>query len=288
MQELDNQAIESSDVAAPEPITTEPAKEVVNDNAAESENEDKGGAEEVAQNKDDSEDELGDEPFPKKATRALERRNKKINKLRARVAELEAAQAQPSQGEQVNHMQPPEGLKEPQEDDFEDYAEYLEAKGEYKAELKYAEKMAQAEQNQVVQNQQQWVQERAKYVDERAAQAVESIPELQGLYQENQDIIEGYGDFTKMAFLEAEKPELAFYALAKEGRLEELDGLSPSRIAREIALAEIRGEKLAKSPPVSKAPAPIKKPQGGGTRSKTLDDMSPTELLNHLRKSKRK
>jgi len=277
MQELENQAIENSEVVVEEPVTTEPTEEVV----AETED----VIEDIAEDSDEIGEEAGNEPFPKKASRALERKNKRINKLRARVAELEAVQPQ-RQGEQITTPSP-EGLNEPQEDDFDDYAEYLEAKGEYKAERKYADREAEAAQMQSVESQQQWVRERAKYVDDRAALAAETIPELEGLYRENQDIIEGYGDYTKMAFLEADKPELAFYALAQEGRLEELDGLSPSRVAREIALAEIRGEKLSKARPVSKAPAPIKQVRGGGTRSRSLDDMSPSELLNHLKKSKR-
>lgn len=284
MQEATNQAIENNEVVVEEPVTqvesTEEVKEVEEVDVAEDNKED--NEEENLVEGEESEEH--DDPFPKKATRALERRNKKINKLRARVAELEASQ--PVQNEQVN-ISEPEGLNAPQEDDYEEYAEYLEAKGEYKANKKFADERAQATEQQEAESQMQWVQQRAKYVDDRAAEAVKTIPELDGLYRENQDIIESYSNEAKMAFLEADKPELAFYALATEGRLEELDGMSPSKIAREIALAEIRGEELSKTRPVSKAPAPIKAVRGSSPRTKTLDDMSPTQLLNHLKKSKR-
>jgi len=280
MQEVENQATENSEVVVVEPI-------IENETVEATETED------VAEDNPEKNVEAGDsgddednERFPKKAERALERRNKKINKLRAEVAELRAMQSQPAQVEQVTNSNLPDGLSEPQEDDFDDYADYLEAKGEYKAERKYADKAAKADDQQAFESQQQWVQERAKYVDDRAAKAAEAIPELDGLYRENQDIIEGWNDAAKMAFLEADKPELAFYALVTEGKLEGLDGLSPTRIAREIALAEIRGEKLTKQRPVSNAPAPIKKARGSGTRSKTLDDMSPSELLKHLKSNK--
>ena len=106
------------------------------------------------------------------------------------------------------------------------------------------------------------------------------------MYRENQDIIEGYNDATKLAFLEADKPELAFYALASEGKLEDLDKMTPTRAARVIALAEIKGEEMSKARPVSKAPAPIQQAKGTGTRRKTLDDMSPSELIAHLKKHK--
>lgn len=285
MQEHANQAIENNEVIVDQPIEETPTEEVeapqaedlVEDNAEEEK-------EEVVEGEEE------DTPFPKKATRALERRNKKINKLRAEKAELEEKLAKyannPEPKEQQIDNNPVDGLVEPQEDDFEDYASYLEAKGEYKVRKEYAAKEAQAQQHREFESQQRWVQERAQYVDDRAAKAAEALPELNGLYMENQDVIEGYSHATKLAFLEAEKPEMAFYALASEGKLESLDSMSPTMVAREIAFAEIRGEKLAKGRPQSKAPAPIKTAKGTGTRRKVLDDMSPSELLEHLRKNK--
>lgn len=311
MTEQTNQAIENSEVTVAEPIINEEAnveetppvddspeesQEAPEDNNEES-NEESEDSEEDNQTDEDSDDEH-DEKFPKKAERALERRNKKINKLRAREAELLAKQAELEQKLEAYTKNPelkdkqahedfqPEGLREPQEDDFEDYASYLEAKGEYKVRKELAAKEAEAQQQEFQQSQQQWVQERAAYVDERAAKAIESIPELNGLYKENQDIIEGYNDSIKIAFLEADKPELAFYALAKEGRLEELESMSPMKVSREIALAEIRGEKLSKTRPVSKAPAPIKPKKGTATRQKSIADMSPSELIAYSKKIK--
>ena len=241
-------------------------------------------------NDEDSDDEDSDdsnERFPKKAERALERRNKKINKLRLEKAELEQMLMQYTQEkEQVNNTQN-EGLREPREEDFEDYAEYWEARGAFKVKKEYADREQEYMHRNEQESQQKWFRDRAAYVDERAAKAVESIPELNGLYSENQDIIEGYTDATKIAFLESEKPELAFYALASEGRLEELDLMSPYKLAREIALAEIRGEKMSKTRPQSNAPAPINKPKSSGVKRKMLDDMSPKELLAHLKQSKK-
>jgi hypothetical protein len=291
MQE--NQATENNEVIVDQPIE-ENLQEAVETKEEEITTEEEIAETEAPENNEldsdgDGEDE--NDPFPKKATRALERRNKKINKLRAEKAELEQKLASyannpPPQEQQIDNQSIPDGLKEPQEDDFEDYAEYLKAVGKFEVEREYATKEAQAQQQREVESQQQWVRQRAEQIDARAAEVVKTIPELEGLYRENQDIIEGYSNTTKMAFLEADAPEMAFYALAQEGRLEELDGMTPTKIAREIALAEIRGQKLSKSRPQSKAPAPIKKAKGTGTRRKTLDDMSPSELLNHLKNNK--
>lgn len=293
MQET-NQAIES-EVITEQPIESQQSEETVSDEVVSdveqelnNDTEQEGVEEEreVSEELESGEELEHEEKFPKKAERALERRNKKINKLRAENAELQRAiqeyQATPPQPEDLTAQ----GLQEPKEDDFGDYADYLKAVGKYEADKEYATKQVEATQQQYQQQQQQWVQERAQYVDQRAAEAVKNIPELNGLYQENQDIIEGYSNETKIAFLEADKPELAFYALAKEGKLEQLDTMSPSRIAREIALAEIKGEEMSKARPVSKAPAPIKPAKGTGTSRKTLDDMSPSELIAHIKKQK--
>jgi hypothetical protein len=294
MQEVENQAIENNEVVVEQPIVETESTEEVESTGVEDVVEDieEDSTEEIAEDGDSEVDEDGEEKFPKKAERALERRNKKIKKFRTENAELReklaAYESQPQPREQISNDATPEGLSVPQEEDFEDYADFLRAEGEYKVRKEMAIHEANAQEQKFVESQQQWVQQRAQEVDLRAAEAAKTIPELEGLYRENQDIIEGYSDATKLAFLEAEKPELAFYALAQEGKLEELDGMSPMGVARAIALAEIKGEKLAKVRPVSKAPAPIKPARGSSPKRVTLDDMSPTELLEYLKKQKRK
>lgn len=276
----ENQALENSNVESP--IENQ---EVGNTEAESTEVESQDTEEEqTTEDSNNEEDEIDDVEFPKKATRALERRNKKINKLRAEKAELEQKLAMFSQQQEQVSKPSIEGLKEPQEDDFTDYAEYLKAVGRYEAKKEYATKEAEAEFGRTVASQQVWVQQRAKQIDEVAAETAKTIPDLQGLYRMNQDIIEGFDDATKIAFLEADAPVLAFYALAKEGKLEELSSMSPTRIAREIALAEIRGEKLAKAVPQSKAPAPIKKAKASGVRKTSVMDMTPSELIKHIEK----
>lgn len=299
MQNEENQAIESDVVVAGQPIQEQAPEEVVTEEVVEQvdespEEETEEEQEESTEDIDDSKDveeSDDDERFPKKAERALERRNKKINKLRAENAELQQQLAEykanpPQPREQVGDDFIPEGLEAPREEDYDNYADYLVEKGKYEVKKEHAMEEAKALQQRQIESQQAWAQERSQYVNERAAEAVKTIPELDGLYTENQDIIEGYSDHIKLAFLEAEKPEMAFYALASEGGLEKLEDLSPMGVAREVALAEIRGEKLAKQRPTSKAPAPIKKAKGTGTKRKSLADMKPSELINYAKNNK--
>jgi hypothetical protein len=287
----ENQAILNDEIIVDQPIedNLQEAASIENDEV--DVDEDNETNEIDSDENDDDTDEEGDETkAPKKVLRALERRNKKINRLRAEKAALEqklASYNQQAEQKQVVTKSIPDGLEMPQEDDFEDYAEYLKAVGKFEVRQEYAQKEAQSTFEREMASQQQWVQQRAAQVDVRAAEAAKNIPELEGLYRENQDIIEGYSNAVKMAFLEADAPEMAFYALAQEGRLEELDGMSPTRVAREIALAEIRGEKLSKTRPQSKAPAPIKPAKATGTRRKNLDDMEPSELIAYLNKQKK-
>jgi hypothetical protein len=287
----ENQAILNDEIIVDQPIEDNLQEAAPIENDEVDVDEDNETDEIDSDESDDDTDEEGDETkAPKKVLRALERRNKKINRLRAENAELKQSLAsynQQAEQKQVVTKSIPDGLEMPQEDDFEDYAEYLKAVGKFEVRQEYAQKEAQSTFEREMASQQQWVQQRAAQVDVRAAEAAKNIPELEGLYRENQDIIEGYSNAVKMAFLEADAPEMAFYALAQEGRLEELDGMSPTRVAREIALAEIRGEKLAKTRPQSKAPAPIKPAKATGTRRKNLDDMEPSELIAYLNKQKK-
>ena len=287
----ENQAILNDEIIVDQPIEENLQEAAPIENDEVEVDEDNETDEVDSDESDDDTDEEGDETkVPKKVSRALERRNKKINKLRAENAELKQSLAsynQQAEQKQVVTKPIPDGLEMPQEDDFEDYAEYLKAVGKFEVRQEYAQKEAQSAFEREMASQQQWVQQRAAQVDVRAAEAAKNIPELEGLYRENQDIIEGYSNAVKMAFLEADAPEMAFYALAQEGRLEELDGMSPTRVAREIALAEIRGEKLSKTRPQSKAPAPIKPAKATGTRRKNLDDMEPSELIAYLNKQKK-
>jgi hypothetical protein len=246
----ENQAILNDEIIVAQPIEDNLQEAALIENDEVDVDEDNETDEIDSEESDDDTDEEGDETkAPKKVLRALERRNKKINRLRAENAELKQSLAsynQQAEQKQVVTKSIPDGLEMPQEDDFEDYAEYLKAVGKFEVRQEYAQKEAQSTFEREMASQQQWVQQRAAQVDVRAAAAAKNIPELEGLYRENQDIIEGYSNAVKMAFLEADAPEMAFYALAQEGRLEELDGMSPTRVAREIALAEIRGEKLSK------------------------------------------
>jgi len=106
------------------------------------------------------------------------------------------------------------------------------------------------------------------------------VPEYAALVKENNDYLNMLPDSVQEAFLEADNAPLALYALMKEGRLEDLEDLSPSRIAMEVGRAEERGKAYLSS--VKKAtntPPPIESLKGTGRATKDLDSMSVEELM---------
>ena len=215
------------------------------------------------------------EEFPKKAQNAISRRDKKINKqqaelddLRRQVEALQKAQA------------PAEPKKEdgpPNEDDFESYADYLRADVAYRAKeqigKEFNDRDEKAKQDQAEQAQAQWVESKQQDIVGKLQKAKESISDLPQVWEENIDILDAMPQHVEYAFYDAEDPVSAFYALAKEGKLESLSQMSPGRAAMEIARAEARGQSLVSPKKPSRAPEPIKGAKGTGKFNKTLDSM---------------
>jgi hypothetical protein len=241
-------------------------------------------ADEVAQPETEGEPEAPkvdeDVPFPKKAVNAISRRDKQIGSLKAekqalaaRIAELEAKQT--PQGKDNSNG--------PSEDDFDNYAEYLKAVARHEAKQELEQGKKAQEQSQSAEKEQLWVAQREDYIAEQANKIIESSPELKQLVEENADILDSFPYHVSRAFLEAENAPLAFIALAKEGKLEQLATMSPMQVAAVIAKAELRGEALIKTKPITKAPVPMSSAKGTGAGAKSLDNMSPDEIRGWLK-----
>lgn len=212
-------------------------------------------------------------PFPKKAVNALSRRDKQIGKLQAQLAADRAELAK---------YREQQTKSEPKEESFDNYGEYLEAKARVKFEQEQSERAKQQQEQTTSSEREAWLAERESYAIDKARSAINSIPEYRQLLVENADIVQGFPPHIADAFYEAEEPALAFLALAKEGRLDELLKMSPSKAAIEIGKAEIRGEALSKAKQITKAPRPIDSLKGTGSSNKTLESMNSAELLKWM------
>lgn len=215
-----------------------------------------------------------DVPFPKKAVNALSRRDKQIGKLQAQLA---AERAETAKYREQQPKSPTDNS--PKEESFDNYGEYLKAIARYEAKQELSENSRQQETQQSAIREEAWVNERSEYATERAKKAIETIPEYKQLFMEHADVLQSLPPHLERAFLEADAPEMAFYALAKEGRLEALLDMSPARAAMEIGRAEVRGEALSKARPVTRTPAPIQGVKGAAGSTKTLDTMNSGELM---------
>jgi hypothetical protein len=216
--------------------------------------------------------------FPKKAVNAISRRDKIIAKERAEKAALAAEleqyrsqiQAKPPQNNQGN------ANGAPKEDDFDNYGDFL------KAEILYNIKQEQAQQQEQLNKKQQdyqrqiWEEQRTQEIAQKAESHKAEIPDFAQVVEENADYLDDLPEQIQQAFLEADDASLAFYNLAKEGKLEALAAMSPYRAAMEIAMAQSKKPQLNR---VTNAPNPIKSVQGRGSVTKDVSEMSGEELL---------
>jgi hypothetical protein len=224
-----------------------------------------------------------DTPFPKKAVNAISRRDKAIGKLRAQYeaarTELEAIRASQQQATQ---KQPNANDGAPKEADYKSYAEYLEARADWIAEQKIAAKFAErdSKQKEAQETEQEaaWRNERIAAVDKAGADFSKEYPDVEALYQENIKTLQELPDTHKKALLAADNVPLAFYNLAKEGKLEDLADMSLEDARVEIRVAQLNQP----AKPKSKAPAPLAAARGSVAPSKQLESMSGDELLDWI------
>jgi hypothetical protein len=227
-----------------------------------------------------------DDPWPNSARNKVSRLERKLAIERAERAEtakrlqaLEAAQQkQASQGEN----------KAPAEDDFETYGDFLQAQILHKLKGEQGQgKEKSVDPEQIKQQARQeaqrdlYLKERIEVAGKKIEKAQADIPGFQQLEDQYQDVLDELPDHAKVAFLETDSPELAFYALAKEGKLEQLAHMEPTKAAMEIFRAQIRGETMIREAKVSKAPPPINGVKGA---SSVTGGISPDSSYEELRK----
>lgn len=227
-----------------------------------------------------------DEMFPKKAINALSRRDKQIGKLKAELAaervksqqfeqQIRPQQPSPKTGDMsVSKTGIPTKLDE---NSFKSWAEFSEARAEEIADYKIDQKLNERDgkQKETIQNQQQqaWISEREQNVAKKAQEFAKAYPEAAAVIDENADLADEFSPEIQKLFLEADNAPLAFYNLAKEGKLEALMGMSPARAAMEIGRAQAQA--IAK--PKTKAPTPLPASRGSVPAGKSLENLTARE-----------
>lgn len=123
-------------------------------------------------------------------------------------------------------------------------------------------------------------QVRTVEIAQQAKKFAGEVPEYAALVKENNDYLNMLPESVQDAFYEADNAPLALYALMKEGRLEDLEDMTPQRIAMEVGKAEERGKAyLSSVKKATSAPPPLESLKGTGRASKDIDSMSVEELM---------
>lgn len=229
-----------------------------------------------AQSQDDAKADEDMVVFPKKAINALAHRDRKIGKLKAEQAALRAELEQYRSSQATNQKTSPQQTQEgPREEDFDSYGDFLiaRAKFELKQEQKGEESKKQHTEYEV--KKAQWVAEREQFIATKVIEHKKSIPDFETIVNESADIADELPEYIVNAFYEADDGAMAFYNLAKQGKLEELATMSPYKAAMVIARAQDAHVFQQKT----QSPRPMAPAKGTGITSKPLDDLSGKDLL---------
>lgn len=186
---------------------------------------------------------------------------------RARNAALEARIAKIEQGAAPKKDGPPS------EKDFQNYADFLEATNNYKIEQKFAEHDTKQQTSQQSAQARAYHDSRVAEIDRQAAEFSKEMPEIENIYNEHAETITDFSPELKRLFLEADNAPLAFYNLAKEGKIEALSSMSLAKAAMEIGRAQTQ----AITKPRTKAPTPLPASRGSVPAGKPLEKLTAQE-----------
>lgn len=221
-----------------------------------------------------------DVAIPKKILNAMSHKDRRIGKLTAKQYEAEAKIRQlEEQLARYNKPVESEQSAAPNAEKHDNYEDYLKALAEFKVN----EKMQEHDKKRLTeQSQHAYIErhnERVTHLEQNDVAAKEAFSDYDMVFKEHEDVIADAPEHIKQAFLEAENPAYAFYALAKEGKLESLLSMSPYQIVSTIARYEDKALSLAKTKPVTKTPPPISSVKGITSGKKSLNALSPHELV---------
>lgn len=225
---------------------------------------------------EDTEDGVSDDVDKEMKTikKALNKKNRYIDNQRSKIRALEA-QMQELRS-QTQNKQPA-----PQMEKFDSVLDYMKAEQLYNLDEKLAEQ-AQKQQLDYLQSQQEALRgQQAQAMAETMTELLTSNPDVKTVITQNTHIIQNMPPHIESLMYEINDAPAATYALAKEGRLQDLYFMPPHLAAAHLVQAEIRGAQYLQQSarPKTQAPEPIGSLKGAGKSStKQLHQMTPSEL----------
>jgi hypothetical protein len=251
----------------------------VDDTEAQAEETEQGAETEAEESQAEGEsDESGDD-LPKNIKKALDKKTRYIRNLREREKAL-LAEVEKLKSEKIE----PKQIKE---DEFQgSYGEFIKQQAVEEMKAVLGQNQQQQKLDQLTLQQQQIVAEQTQAISEEAMEFSKQSDDFAKIVPANASKFDVLPAEIQGLFFELESPTLAAYALAKEGKIEQLAFMSPYMAATEIVRAQERGLQYLQATSkkqISNAPAPI---QGVRGTSKIptgrLGDKNPDELYKWI------
>jgi hypothetical protein len=236
-----------------------------------------------------------DQPFPRKAVNAINRKTREIRKLRAQLRDVERREAELK-------TSAPAAPTEPSEDGFDNYGDYLKARQDWLNDKTQSGNKAQQAQDGVSSEKQQIRSNLETVIYQETVQQVSTNPEVKQVMANPhvQQILEAMPDSINELLYEIDEPFAAIYGLIRDGRLQDIYSMSPTIAAAELINAQHRGRMYLErskgsntnaapagsqeyQPPVSQAPRPLAPARQTGSPSKPLHQRSPDEIMDWLK-----
>lgn len=224
----------------------------------------------------------GFEPFPKKAKNAIARRDREIAKLKAQMRTMQTEQQRVVQSQQQSPKQQSDGA--PKESDFDNYTDFLraqilhEVRQEMGASTKAQQEATQKQQQEA--QQQQFIAQKTQDIAKQVQAHSKTIPDIAEVIDEYSDLLDYMPPEIEQVFFAADDTALAFYNIAKSGKLAEVMQMTPYRAAMEIAKAQMAPIPTKQTVP---PPLPINGAKGTGKATKSITQMSADELMGWLK-----
>lgn len=291
--DIDTVIAEATQVAESAQASPEAKTETTAPEVTAKEPEVNGSVEETKETQIKADSELTPEQLAKREANRQSHLNSKLARLKRENRELREAmernkpqQVQPTQTQVKADNGAP---VKPVESDFQTWGEFLDAKDAYyealadwKVEQKLSDRDSKKSQDDEATRIEQFRLERTQEATKTINDVAKQTGDYASLVEQHIDFLNNIPPHIDNAFLMAENPGLALYALMKEGSLEELEDMPPHKVLMEIGKAELRGERYLNQNKATNAPPPITPAKGTATTSKSLENKSVEELLKQF------
>jgi vacuolar-type H+-ATPase subunit I/STV1 len=278
---MENNTMESTDNIIDNAVSEASSAETI---VPEIDNVEEAEAQDIEQPQEDGdESEQGDEAkqsdLPKEVKKALDKNKRYIRNLREREKGL-LAEIQKLKSEKI------EATKIDPNSFDGTYADLIKKESMEEMKALLSQNQQEHKINQLTLQQQQIMAEQDQAITVEAAEYAKQSDDFAKVVPANAEKLDSLPPEVQRMFYELESPSLAVYALAKEGRIEQLAYMSPYMAAAELVQAQSRGQQYLQASSrkqVSNAPAPIQGVRGTAkTAPARLSEKNPDDLYKWI------